>query len=186
MIYAFFLFVFVPKSFLTKKIFLFAEINLTTRGPLYTCLVRSRKQITKFFCKKLVFSGLQAKTLNRGPRPKYEAKTLFSGNQAVLVQKYFEKEVSNNCGGIIAILVDTYRRYLQKIHFTLEIQEPDFSQKQGSNYVKLMEISGFQARIRDRREPMALYRHVSCKLICQCLFLPLLVLSVVSITKNGS
>ena len=41
MIYAFFLFVFVQKSFLTKKLFLFAEINLTTRGPLYTCLVEA-------------------------------------------------------------------------------------------------------------------------------------------------
>ena len=39
MIYAFFLFVFVQKSFLTKIILLFAEINLTSRGPLYTCLV---------------------------------------------------------------------------------------------------------------------------------------------------
>ena len=39
MIYAFFLFVFVQKSFLTKKLSRFAEINLTTRGPLYTCLV---------------------------------------------------------------------------------------------------------------------------------------------------
>ena len=39
MIYAFFLFVFVQKSFFTKNLFLFAEINLTTRGPLYTCLV---------------------------------------------------------------------------------------------------------------------------------------------------
>ena len=43
MIYAFFLFVFVKKSFLTKKFFLFAEINLTTRCPLYTCLVSNRK-----------------------------------------------------------------------------------------------------------------------------------------------
>ena len=39
MIYAFFLFVFVQKSFLTKNCFLTAEINLTIRGPLYTCLV---------------------------------------------------------------------------------------------------------------------------------------------------
>ena len=39
MIYAFFLFVFVQKSFLTKKLSRFAEINLTTRGPLYTWLV---------------------------------------------------------------------------------------------------------------------------------------------------
>ena len=39
MIYAFFLFVFVQKSFLTNIFFPFAEINLTTRGPLYTCLV---------------------------------------------------------------------------------------------------------------------------------------------------
>ena len=38
MIYAFFDF-FVQKSFLTKNYFLTAEINLTTRGPLYTCLV---------------------------------------------------------------------------------------------------------------------------------------------------
>ena len=38
MIYAF-LFFFVQKSFLTKNYFLTAEINLTTRGPLYTCLV---------------------------------------------------------------------------------------------------------------------------------------------------
>ena len=35
----FFYFLFVQKAFLTKKMFLFAEINLTTRGPLYTCLV---------------------------------------------------------------------------------------------------------------------------------------------------
>ena len=39
MIYAFFLFVFVQKSFLTKNFFLSVEINLTTRSPLYTCLV---------------------------------------------------------------------------------------------------------------------------------------------------
>ena len=39
MIYAFFLFVFVQKSFLTKKSFLYVEINFTTLGPLYTCLV---------------------------------------------------------------------------------------------------------------------------------------------------
>ena len=39
MVYAFFLFVFVQKSFLTKNYFLTAEINLTTLGPLYTCLV---------------------------------------------------------------------------------------------------------------------------------------------------
>ena len=38
MIYAFFDF-FVQKSFLTKNYFLTAEINLTTWGPLYTCLV---------------------------------------------------------------------------------------------------------------------------------------------------
>ena len=30
---------FVQKSFLTKNYFLIVEINLTTRGPLYTCLV---------------------------------------------------------------------------------------------------------------------------------------------------
>ena len=39
MIYAFSLFVFVQESFLTKNFFLPAEINLTSRGPLYTCLV---------------------------------------------------------------------------------------------------------------------------------------------------
>ena len=39
MIYAFSLSFFVQKSFLTKTFLLFAEINLTTRGPLYTCLV---------------------------------------------------------------------------------------------------------------------------------------------------
>ena len=38
MVYAFFDF-FVQKSFLTEIYFLTAEINLTTRGPLYTCLV---------------------------------------------------------------------------------------------------------------------------------------------------
>ena len=38
MIYTFFCF-YVQKSFLTKNCFLTAEINLTTRGPLYTCLV---------------------------------------------------------------------------------------------------------------------------------------------------
>ena len=38
MIYAFFLFVFVQKSFLTEKVFLYVEIHLTTRGPLCTCL----------------------------------------------------------------------------------------------------------------------------------------------------
>ena len=35
MFYAFF----VQKSFLTRNYFLTAEINLTTRGPLHTCLV---------------------------------------------------------------------------------------------------------------------------------------------------
>ena len=40
-IYAFFDF-FVQKSFLTKNCFLTAERNLTTRGPLYTCLVQFR------------------------------------------------------------------------------------------------------------------------------------------------
>ena len=39
MIYAFVLFAFVQKSFLTKNYFLIAERNLTTRGPLYTSLV---------------------------------------------------------------------------------------------------------------------------------------------------
>ena len=39
MIYAFFLFVFVQKSFSTNIFFLLAEINLTTPGLLYTCLV---------------------------------------------------------------------------------------------------------------------------------------------------
>ena len=39
MIAAFLLNSFVQKSFLTKIFFLFAEINLTARGPLYTCLV---------------------------------------------------------------------------------------------------------------------------------------------------
>ena len=39
MIYSFFLFVFVQKSFLTKNFLLYVEINLTTRGPLYPCLV---------------------------------------------------------------------------------------------------------------------------------------------------
>ena len=38
MIYAFFDF-FVQKSFFTKNYFRTAEMNLTTRGPLYTCLV---------------------------------------------------------------------------------------------------------------------------------------------------
>ena len=49
MIYAFFSFAFVEKSFLTKKFFLCVEINLTTRGPLYTCLVLI------CFCSKIVF-----------------------------------------------------------------------------------------------------------------------------------
>ena len=48
MIDVFFLFVFVQKSFLTKIFFIFAEINLTTRGPLYTCLVL-------IFCSKIIF-----------------------------------------------------------------------------------------------------------------------------------
>ena len=40
MIYAFFLFVFVQKSFLTRKCFLYVEINLTTRGSLYIdCII---------------------------------------------------------------------------------------------------------------------------------------------------
>ena len=34
-----FYFFFVQKTFLTKNYFLTAEINLTTQGPLYTCLV---------------------------------------------------------------------------------------------------------------------------------------------------
>ena len=38
-LYAFFLSFFVQKSFLNKNYFLNAEINLTTRGPLCTCLV---------------------------------------------------------------------------------------------------------------------------------------------------
>ena len=38
---------FVQKSFLTKTFLLFAEINFT-RGPLYTCLVLTKK----FFCPK--------------------------------------------------------------------------------------------------------------------------------------
>ena len=42
MTWAFFDF-FVQKSFLTKNYFLTAEINLTTRGPLYTCLVLVKK-----------------------------------------------------------------------------------------------------------------------------------------------
>ena len=39
MIYAFFDF-FVQKSFLNKNCLLTAEINLTIRGPLYTCVVQ--------------------------------------------------------------------------------------------------------------------------------------------------
>ena len=42
MICAFFDIFFVQKSFLTKNYFPTAEINLTTRGPLYTCLVVSK------------------------------------------------------------------------------------------------------------------------------------------------
>ena len=34
---------FVQKPILTKNYFLTAEINLTTRGPLYTCLLFQRK-----------------------------------------------------------------------------------------------------------------------------------------------
>ena len=44
MIYAFFDFLFVQKSFLIKSYLLTAEINLTTRGTLYTCLVEIIKQ----------------------------------------------------------------------------------------------------------------------------------------------
>ena len=64
MIYAFFLFVFVQKSFLTKKFILYVEINLTTRGPLYTCLVSwgifSSTHFITFACKYTKFpSGIQ-------------------------------------------------------------------------------------------------------------------------------
>ena len=49
MICVFFLFVLVQKSFLTKKnVFLFAEINFTTRGPLYTCLVIFKNLILRY------------------------------------------------------------------------------------------------------------------------------------------
>ena len=47
MIYAFFDFL-CSKIILTKNYFHTAEINLTTRGPLYTCLVL-------FFCSKIIF-----------------------------------------------------------------------------------------------------------------------------------
>ena len=40
-------FFFAQKSFLTKKSFLFAEINLSTRGPLHTCLVLLYFQVSK-------------------------------------------------------------------------------------------------------------------------------------------
>ena len=46
-IYAFFD-SFVQKSFLTKNYLLIAEIDFTTRGPLYTCLVDFKSESIKF------------------------------------------------------------------------------------------------------------------------------------------
>ena len=60
MIYAFFLFVFVQKSFLTKNFFLYVEINLTTRVPLYTCLVFNQK---RFFAQKVLTDKVAAMNL---------------------------------------------------------------------------------------------------------------------------
>ena len=65
MIYAFFLFVFVQKSFLTKTFFLYVEINLTTRGPLYTCLVVLAEDIECCSDSRRILKG----TLNRGIDP---------------------------------------------------------------------------------------------------------------------
>ena len=60
MIYAFLNF-FVQNSFLTKNCFHTAEINLTTRGPLYTCLVYDEYVLCLwyFFRKTLIKRGLQ-------------------------------------------------------------------------------------------------------------------------------
>ena len=49
---------FVQKSLLTKNYFLTAEINLNTRGPLYTCLVLCTCCILVLFCLTL-FSNLK-------------------------------------------------------------------------------------------------------------------------------
>ena len=49
MIYVFFYY-FCPKSFFTENYFLIAAINLTTRGPLYTCLVSLGTKRTRCSC----------------------------------------------------------------------------------------------------------------------------------------
>ena len=60
MIFEFFTF-FVQKSFLTKNQFLTVEINLTTRGLLYTCLVECKINLTPVF--KLTNSSKMSKLL---------------------------------------------------------------------------------------------------------------------------
>ena len=61
---------FVQKSFLTKNYFLIAEIILTTRGPLYTCLVIwvffGTKQYRKFFESIFEISHLLIRGLIKG------------------------------------------------------------------------------------------------------------------------
>ena len=47
---------FVQKSFLTQNILLFDEINLTTRGPLYTCLVNLQFEVPHFMCARKYFA----------------------------------------------------------------------------------------------------------------------------------
>ena len=61
MIYVFFLIVYDQKSYLAKKKIIFAEINLTTRGPLYTCLVYFFIYLSKITIVQYTVSVIQNK-----------------------------------------------------------------------------------------------------------------------------
>ena len=54
----FFYFFIVQKLSLAKDYFLIAAKNLTTRGPLYTCLVRVEKLISVHSCPLFPVAGL--------------------------------------------------------------------------------------------------------------------------------
>ena len=81
---------FGQKSFLTKNYFLTAEVNLTTRGPLYTCLVLSCREIST------VIQGIQHAYAETGLKMHFYEKRLAKMNLMVKIycifkQQYFRK-----------------------------------------------------------------------------------------------
>ena len=71
MIYAFLIFL-LKKHFLAKNYFLTDDINLTTRGPLYTCLVNIS------FCSSLDFEAVMFLELPNKANPHFGGTQVFS------------------------------------------------------------------------------------------------------------